>query len=95
MASVPRSADNAAGAAYRTGAMQIVLSRPGGLNGAIVAPILAVDGCIGALSVEIRGGGEGSDGMQALVAIIAAHLAGFLAATTSQAADPRTAAATP
>ena len=59
---VPRSADNAAATAYRTGALQIVLSRPGVSSGAVVAPILSADGCIGALSAEIRGGGETSEG---------------------------------
>ena len=55
---VPRSGDNAAAAAYRSGTLQIVNSRPGGARGAVVAPILSVDGCIGALSVEIRSGGK-------------------------------------
>ncbi len=77
---VPRSADNAAAAAYRSGTLQIVLSRPGGSSGAVVAPILGVDGCIGALSAEIRSGGETSDSVQALAAIFAAQLAGVLAA---------------
>jgi hypothetical protein len=81
MPSVPRSADNAAAAAYRTGTLQIVLSHPGSQNGAIVAPILAADGCVGALSAEIRGGGEGAETVQALAAIVAAHLAGIVAAT--------------
>ena len=75
---VPRSADNAAAAAYRSGTLQIVMSRPGGSSGAVVAPILAVDGCIGALSAEIRSGGETSDSVQALAAIFAAQLAGVL-----------------
>ncbi|HEY3043246.1 MAG TPA: hypothetical protein VGJ39_04440, partial [Vicinamibacterales bacterium] len=35
---VPRAANNAAAAAYRSGDLQIVLSRPGGAKGAIVAP---------------------------------------------------------
>ena len=75
---VPRSADNAAAAAYRSGTLQIVLSRPGGSSGAIVAPILSADGCIGALSAEIRSGGETSESVQALAAIFAAYLAGVL-----------------
>ena len=75
---VPRSADNAAAAAYRSGTLQIVLSRPGGSSGAVVAPILSADGCIGALSAEIRSGGETSESVQALAAIFAAHLAGVL-----------------
>jgi len=75
---VPRSADNAAAAAYRSGALQIVLARPGGSAGAVVAPILSADGCIGALSAEIRDRAETSDAVQALAEIVAAHLAGVL-----------------
>ena len=48
------SANNAAAAAYRSGTLQIVLSRPGVSSGAVVAPILSADGCIGALTAEIR-----------------------------------------
>jgi hypothetical protein len=99
MPRVPRSADNAAAAAYRTGQMQIVLSRPGGNAGALVAPLLAADGCIGALSAEIQGGGEASESVQALSTIVAAHLATVLAASRPAAeseplpaAEPRTAA---
>jgi hypothetical protein len=78
---VARSADNAAAAAYRAGTLQIVLARPGAASGAVVAPILSADGCIGALSAEIRGGGETSEVVQALAAIFASHLAGVLAST--------------
>jgi hypothetical protein len=76
---VARSADNAAASAYRSGTLQIVLSRPGVSTGAVVAPILSADGCIGALSAEIRGGGETSELVQAFAAIFASHLAGVLA----------------
>ncbi len=79
MPSVARSANNAAAAAYRTGTLQIVLSRPGSAQGAIVAPVLSADGCIGVMSAEIRDGGEASETVQALAAIIAAQLAGVLA----------------
>jgi hypothetical protein len=81
MAAVPRSADNAAAAAYRSGKFQIVLARPGASNGAIVAPLLAPGGCIGALTAEMRSGSETSDGAQALGAIFAAQLAGVLASS--------------
>jgi hypothetical protein len=84
---VPRTADNAAAAAYRSGTLQIVLSRPGGSSGAVVAPILGADGCIGALSAEIRSGGETSESVQALAAIFAAQLAGVLASAPAPAAD--------
>jgi hypothetical protein len=90
MQSVPKSADNAAAAAYRTGALQIVLSKPGGSTGAIVAPLLSPDGCIGALSVETKGGGETSDSIQALAGIFAAQLAGVLAASAAETASAET-----
>jgi len=93
---VLRSANNAAAAAYRSGTLQIVLARPGGSSGAVVAPILSAAGCIGALSAEIRSGGETSEGVQALATIFAAHLAGVLntapAAAASEIGEPQTAA---
>ena len=89
---VPRSADNAAASAYRSGTLQIVLSRPGVSSGAVVAPILSADGCIGALSAEIRGGGETSEIVQAFAAIFASHLAGVLAMTpTAEITETRSA----
>jgi hypothetical protein len=88
-----RSADNAAAAAYRTGALQTVMARPGTLLGAIVAPLLSADGCIGALTAEVRDGGETSEQVQALASIFAAQLAGILAASsTAAASEARTAA---
>ena len=89
MPAVPRSGDNAAAAAYRTGELQIVLSHPGGPAGAIVAPILGADGCIGALSAEIKDGGEGSEAVQAVATIVAAHLAGLLAINPVDAEEQR------
>lgn len=83
MPSVARSASNAVAAAYRTGTLQIVLSRPGSSKGAIVAPLLSADGCIGVMSAEIRDVGEASETVQALAAIIAAQLAGVLASAPS------------
>ena len=83
MPTVPKSADNAAAAAYRTAALQIVRSGPG-TTGAIVAPLLAAEGCVGALSAEIKGGGESSESVRALATIFAAQLAGAL--TTAPAA---------
>lgn len=80
MSTVPRSADNAAAAAYRSGQLQIVVSRPGSSSGAVVAPLLSAEGCIGALSAEIRDGGEISASVQALATIFAAQLAGILTA---------------
>jgi hypothetical protein len=90
MPAVPKAADNAAAAAYRTGALQIVLSKPGGGTGAVVAPILGAAGCLGSLSAEIAGGGEGSDAVQAVTTIVAAHLAGVLGAAPEEPAASET-----
>ena len=78
MPAVPKNANNAAAAAYRTGALQIVLARPGTSSGALVAPLLTPDGCIGALSAEIKGRGETSDSTQSLSILFAAQLASVL-----------------
>ena len=88
------SADNAA-AAFRTGQLQLVLARPGSSNGAVVAPLLSSEGCIGAFSAEIRGGGETSDSVQAMAAIFAAQLAAVLhaAPVPEVSAQPRSAQA--
>jgi hypothetical protein len=87
MPAVPRSGNNAAAAAYRTGVLQIVLARPGASSGALVAPLLTPDGCIGALSAEIKGRGETSDTTQALVVLFAAQLAAVLAPVATPAVD--------
>jgi hypothetical protein len=82
---VPRGADNAAAAAYRTGEMQVVKSRPGGSQGAVIAPLLSTDGCIGALTAEVRDGSEQAETTRALSQIFAAQLAGVLAAAAAAA----------
>ena len=91
MSTVPRSADNAAAAAYRSGELQIVLARPGASSGAVVAPLLSAEGCVGALSAEIRDGGEISASVQALATIFAAQLTGILASAPN-AVENKTAA---
>ena len=58
-----------------------------------MAPILTADGRIGALSAEIRSGGETSESVQALASIFAAQLAGVLAAAPAAAPDQREARA--
>jgi len=79
---VPRAANNAAAAAYRSGVLQVVLSRAGSpAKGAVVAPVLSAEGCLGVLSAEIRSGGEASETVQSLATIFAAQLAGVVAST--------------
>ena len=91
MPAVPKASDNAAAAAYRNGTMQIVLSRPGGSPGALVAPLLVPDGCIGAFSAEVRNNAEGSEAVQALAVIFAAQLASIFAVAASDSADQKAA----
>jgi hypothetical protein len=76
---VARSDDNAAATAFRTEKLQMVSHRPGVSSGALAVPMLSREGCIGALTAEIRNGGEASPGVQAIAAILAAQLAGVLA----------------
>lgn len=93
---VPRMADNAAAAAYRSGALQVVPGTSANPLGAIVAPILSSEGCIGALTAETHHNSERSATAQALVSIFAAQLAGVLAGSTaaaSEAPSPRAASA--
>ncbi|MEQ1907707.1 MAG: hypothetical protein ABMA15_02745 [Vicinamibacterales bacterium] len=94
---VARHADNAAAAAYRTSEVQIVKSREGGARGAIVAPLLSTDGCIGALTAELRDlGDESSVAARSVAVVVASQLAGALAATadvaTASDAQPNAAA---
>ena len=82
MRPVARAADNAAAAAYRSGVLQTVASRAGSPLGAVVAPLLSADGCIGALTAELKDGNEKSEHIQALALIFAAQLAGILVGST-------------
>lgn len=86
MPTVPRSANNATATAYRSGKLQIVLRRPGESNGAVAAPLLAPEGCVGALTAEILAGSETTDSVQAFAALIAAQLTAVV--STPAAAAP-------
>jgi len=74
MGAIPRDATNAAAAAYRAGEMRTV-NGSGDANGALVAPLMTADGCIGVLSIEMKGGSEKNERSQALASIFAAQLA--------------------
>jgi len=49
------------------------------VEGAVVAPLLTPDGCIGVLSAEMKGGSEKDESSQALATIFAAQLATIVA----------------
>jgi hypothetical protein len=87
MPNVPKSADNAAALAYRSAKLQVVLKRAGAANGAIVAPLLSPDGCVGALTAEILDGSETAESVQAMTALVAAQLSGVLAGAAAAAAQ--------
>jgi hypothetical protein len=74
MQTIGRDDQNAVSAAYRTGKLQAV---PAGDRGsaALVAPLLAPAGCIGAMAVEVGRGAEQDQGLRALAQLIAAQLA--------------------
>jgi hypothetical protein len=74
MGNIPRDATNAAAAAYRSAQMRTV-NGDGFTNGALVAPLITPDGCIGVLSAETKGGSEKDESSQALASIVAAQLA--------------------
>jgi hypothetical protein len=74
MGAIPRDAANAVTAAYRAGEMRTVTGKDDA-NGALVAPLMTADGCIGVLSVEMKGGSEKNERSQALASIFAAQLA--------------------
>ena len=75
--SIPEDGDNSTAAAYRDTVLQVVEGSDSS-SGALAAPLLATDCCVGVLSAELRDGWESSDAVQATVTIIAAQLATLL-----------------
>jgi hypothetical protein len=74
MTSIPKDADNAAAAAWRSATLRTVPALDQA-PGALVAPIVTPDGCVGVLAAETRHGAEALESTRALAAIIAAQLA--------------------
>jgi len=86
MGCIAREATNAAAAAYRTGEMRTVAG-DGVSHGALIAPLVTADGCIGVLSAEMKGGSEKDESSQSLVSIVAAQLATLVSPSPSAALD--------
>lgn len=76
---IPRGAENAAAAAWRSGELTTVAGDRTS-TGAIVAPMFGPETCIGVLTVEVPHGREHDSASQAVVAMIAAQLATAVAA---------------
>jgi transcriptional regulator with XRE-family HTH domain len=71
---VTSDADNAIGAAFRSGETQVV-SASDGATGAVVAPLMTPNGCAGMLAIELPEGRERRPAVRAFVTIVAAQLA--------------------
>jgi transcriptional regulator with XRE-family HTH domain len=67
-------ADNATAAAFRS-AQACAVDGSGLTSGALVVPLITAAGCLGALAMELRHGGEHIGWVRALVTIFAAQLA--------------------
>ena len=75
---IKRSAQNATATAWRLGTMQVVASGETS-NGALVAPMLGTDRCVGVLAVEVPRGRETDATTQAVTRFVAAQFAATLA----------------
>jgi len=74
MQEIGRDDENAVSASYRTGRLQIVEAGEGG-SSALVMPLLAPSGCVGAMAVEVGRGSEPDPRLQALGQLVAAQIA--------------------
>jgi hypothetical protein len=74
LGTIPRDAQNATAAAFRTSLMQTV-DGDSISNGAIAVPLITPAGCVGVMAAEVRHGGEKEEGKLAAAAIVAAQLA--------------------
>jgi hypothetical protein len=78
MGNIHRDANNAVAAAFRLGEMRMV-DGDASTTGALVMPLLTSEGCVGAMSAEMKGGSERDESSQAFAAIFAAQLATLVA----------------
>ena len=74
LGTIPREAENATAAAFRTSLLQTVQAGSGS-NGAIAAPLVTPSGCVGVMAAEVRNEGEREESRLAAAAIVAAQLA--------------------
>lgn len=91
LGTIPRNAENATAAAWRTGEMQTV---PGDIasRGAIVVPMCGPEGSLGVLAAEVPSGREREPLTRAAVTMIAAQLVSVMAAWPSAAGQSSDAA---
>jgi hypothetical protein len=87
MGSLPTDADNATAAAWRTGELRAVPAT-NEAPGALVAPIVTSDGCVGVLAAEVKDGRELRGEVRALATIFAAQLATLVTPLPAAGAHP-------
>ena len=74
LGTIPRDAENATAAAFRTSLLQTVLADSIS-GGAIAAPLVTSGGCVGVMAAEVRHDSERQDEKLAAATIVAAQLA--------------------
>jgi hypothetical protein len=74
LSTIPATAENATGAAFRTSVLQTVHGDTVS-NGAIAAPLVTPGGCVGVMAAEVRHDGEKDAAKLAAATIVAAQLA--------------------
>ncbi len=92
LGTIPRDAENATAAAFRTSLLQTVMADEIS-GGAIAAPLVTPGGCVGVMSAEVRHDSERQDATLAAATIVAAQLA-TLVGPPSARAQTRTASGT-
>ena len=80
---IPRDAQNATAAAFRTSLLQTV-NADAGSNGAIAAPLVTSGGCVGVMAAEVRAAGEKQEAKLAAAMIVAAQLASLVGPPASR-----------
>jgi hypothetical protein len=92
LGTIPRGAENATAAAFRTGMLQTVYA-DGTSNGAIAAPLVTCGGCVGVMAAEVRGDTEKIEANLAAATILAAQLASLVGPPAGRSADSKVEAA--
>ncbi len=80
MGTIPRDADNATASAYRDAELRTVAAE-GGSSAAIVSPLVAGHGCVGAMALEVAAGAETETTRHSLLSIVATQLAVLVSET--------------
>jgi hypothetical protein len=88
LGTIPRDAENATAAAYRTGMLQTVYA-DGISNGAIAAPLLTCGGCVGVMAAEVKSDTEKLEANLAAATIIAAQLASLVGPPVGRTSDAK------